>query len=77
MMILLASSILLSSRFCRTLVRRNDPEAPRELLALMARLAKDAEEASSSESLLGIEGAAAEAYFSRFDHLLNMFVGFC
>ena len=54
---------------CRTLLRRNDPGAPRELLALMAKLAKDAEDASSSESLLGIEGAAAEAYFSRFDHL--------
>lgn len=37
----------------------------------MARLARDAEDASSSESLLGIEGAAAEAYFSRFDHLLK------
>lgn len=56
---------------CRTLLRRNDPGAPRELLALMAKLAKDAEDASSSESLLGIEGAAAEAYFSRFDHLLK------
>lgn len=56
---------------CRTLIRRNDPGASRELLALMARLAKDAEEASSSESLLGIEGAAAEAYFSRFDHMLK------
>jgi CRISPR-associated protein Cas1 len=56
---------------CRTLVRRNDPDAPREVLVLMAKLARDAEEASSSESLLGIEGAAAEAYFSRFDHLLK------
>ena len=56
---------------CRTLVRRNDPGASRELLALMARLARDADDASSSESLLGIEGAAAEAYFSRFDHLLK------
>ncbi len=58
-------------RNCRTLVRRNDPGAPRDLLTLMAKLAKDAEEVSSSESLLGIEGAAAEAYFSRFDHLLK------
>ena len=56
---------------CRTLVRRNDPGASREMLTLMAKLAKDAAGASSSESLLGIEGAAAEAYFSRFDHLLK------
>ncbi len=56
---------------CRTLVRRNDSGVSRELLALMARLAKDAEGAPSSESLLGIEGAAAEAYFSRFDYLLK------
>lgn len=58
-------------RNCRTLLRRNDPGAPKELLALMAKLARDAENASSAESLLGIEGAAAEAYFSRFDHLLK------
>jgi len=56
---------------CRTLLRRNDADAPRELLARMAKLSKDAEDATSSESLLGIEGAAAEAYFSRFDHLLK------
>jgi CRISPR-associated protein Cas1 len=56
---------------CRTLVRRNDPGASRELLTLMAALAKNAAGASSSENLLGIEGAAAEAYFSRFDHLLK------
>jgi CRISPR-associated protein Cas1 len=56
---------------CRTLLRRNDSGAPRELLALMAKLAKDAENAYSSESLLGIEGAAAEAYFSRFSNLLK------
>ena len=56
---------------CRTLLRRNDPEVPKELLALMARLARDAEKASSSESLLGIEGAAAEAYFSRFNQMLK------
>lgn len=56
---------------CRTLLRRNDPGVPKELLALMARLARDAEKASSSESLLGIEGAAAEAYFSRFNQMLK------
>jgi CRISPR-associated protein Cas1 len=56
---------------CRTLLRRNDPGTPKELLALMAKLAKDSENAYCSESLLGIEGAAAEAYFSRFSNLLK------
>ena len=58
-------------RNCRTLIRRNDPERSKDSLDLLARLASDAEKASSSESLLGIEGAAAEAYFSRFDNLLK------
>jgi len=58
-------------RNCRTLIRRNDPDRSINSLDLLAKLANDAEEASSSESLLGIEGAAAEAYFSRFDHLLK------
>jgi CRISPR-associated protein Cas1 len=55
---------------CRTLVRRNAGTS-REVLKLMADLARRAEAATSSERLLGIEGAAAEAYFSRFDHLLK------
>ena len=58
-------------RNCRTLIRRNDLERSIDSLDLLARLASDAEEASSSESLLGIEGAAAETYFSRFDNLLK------
>jgi len=37
----------------------------------MAKLGRDAEGAGNAESLLGIEGAAAEAYFSRFSHLLK------
>lgn len=58
-------------RNCRTLIRRNDPERSKDSLDLLARLASDAEKASSSESLLGIEGAAAETYFSRFDNMLK------
>jgi CRISP-associated protein Cas1 len=58
-------------RNCRTLMRRNDPERSTDSLDLLAKLASDAEKASSSESLLGIEGAAAETYFSRFDNLLK------
>lgn len=56
---------------CRTLLRRNDPEISKDLLDLMAKLIREAQEAKSSESLLGIEGAAAEAYFSRFENLLK------
>lgn len=56
---------------CRTLLRRNDPDIPDVILSLMARLARDALQATSSQSLLGIEGAAAEAYFSRFGNLLR------
>ena len=58
-------------RNCRTLIRRNDLERSIDSLDLLAKLASDAEEASSSENLLGIEGAAAETYFSRFDNLLK------
>ena len=56
---------------CRTLMRRNDQMACTSSLNLLAKLARDAEVASSSESLLGIEGAAAECYFSRFANLLK------
>jgi CRISP-associated protein Cas1 len=58
-------------RNCRTLLRRNDPNNNQDTLSLMIRLAKDAEEVDNVESLLGIEGAAAEAYFSRFRYLLK------
>jgi CRISP-associated protein Cas1 len=58
-------------RNCRTLLRRNDPEAPQEALESLERLAKDAESASRLQSMLGFEGAAAEIYFGRFDGLLK------
>ena len=56
---------------CRTLMRRNDPERCAGTLNLLAKLAIEAEAAASSESLLGIEGAAAESYFSRFGNMLK------
>ena len=58
-------------RNCRIMLRRNDPAAPQEVLDLLERLAGEAESVSSMSSLLGIEGAAAEAYFSRFDSMLK------
>lgn len=64
-------------RNCRTLVRRNDPDIKKskEVLSALNRLAKEADEAENVESLLGIEGAAAQAYFSRFDGLLKSQAG--
>lgn len=61
---------------CRTMLRRNDPEAPQKVLDLLERLAHEAGGASRMESLLGIEGAAAEAYFGRFNSLLKGSQGF-
>ena len=60
-------------RNSRTLIRRNDSNFPlhKEVLAALGRLAIEADEAKSAESLLGIEGVAAQAYFSRFDGLLK------
>ncbi len=63
-------------RNCRTQIRRNDPESPKEALDRLNRLSKDAANASRIERLLGIEGAAAEIYFGRLDHLLKADHGF-
>ena len=58
-------------RNSRTLIRRNDPGPPKKVLTSLNRLAREAEVAESAESLLGIEGAAAQIYFSRFNNLLK------
>jgi CRISPR-associated protein Cas1 len=42
----------------------------------LERLSRDARNASSIEKLLGIEGAAAEVYFSRVGHMLKGDQGF-
>lgn len=63
-------------RNSRTQIRRNDPESPKDALDRLKRLSKDAANASSVERLLGIEGAAAEIYFGRLDHLLKSDQGF-
>lgn len=56
----------------RTMLRRNGEGD----LDLMARLAADALGALSVESLLGIEGAAARAYFAGFSSMLKTELGF-
>ena len=60
---------------CRIRLRRYDLDAPEKMLDSLAALAKEAENASSRQSLLGIEGAAASAYFSRFGGLLKVAEG--
>jgi len=67
------AKILVSGKIrnCRTMIKRNDQDAPAEILDSMSRLAEEVDHAGSLESLLGIEGAAAEAYFSRFKVFLK------
>ncbi|MCX6678871.1 MAG: CRISPR-associated endonuclease Cas1 [Methanothrix sp.] len=55
----------------RIRLRRYDPDVPEQILESLAAFAKDAENAPSRQSLLGIEGAAA-AYFSRFGSMLKV-----
>jgi CRISPR-associated protein Cas1 len=55
----------------RTMLRRNHPDAPEAALAEMARMAEAAARATDRETLLGIEGNAARAYFEHFGALLR------
>lgn len=57
---------------CRTLIRRNDADVSKEVLATLGSLVKEVDSAKRAENLLGIEGAAAQIYFSRFDSLLKV-----
>jgi CRISP-associated protein Cas1 len=62
-------------RNCRTLIRRNADSEDR-LLADLAQSAKEAERATSIESLMGIEGMAAKRYFAGFAGLIKEEHGF-
>jgi CRISP-associated protein Cas1 len=55
----------------RTLLQRNHVEPPAGALALMKCLQEDAERAGSMETLLGIEGSAARAYFENFAGMIK------
>jgi len=57
---------------CRTRLRRYDPDAPPDVLESLSELCQDAPNATSMQSLLGIEGAAGRAYFSRFGEMLKV-----
>ena len=52
---------------CRTMLRRNHREPPSAILAELDR----ARTASSLDTLLGIEGAAARTYFSEFQGMIK------
>jgi CRISPR-associated protein Cas1 len=56
---------------CRTLIRRNHPAAPKELLARLHRLAASVSATRSTEQLLGVEGLAGKLYYEAFPGLLK------
>lgn len=56
---------------CRTLVRRNHPEPPREVLEGLDGYRTRVWESLALEELLGMEGTAARLYFSAFDGMLK------
>jgi CRISPR-associated protein Cas1 len=60
----------------RTLLRRNAREGVDGAVRELARLARRSQEATSAGELLGIEGAAARAYFACFGCLLRDAMGF-
>jgi CRISPR-associated protein Cas1 len=56
---------------CRAILMNRDLNGSTDVIAALAGLAANAKEAEKMESLLGIEGASAQAYFSRFGALLK------
>jgi CRISPR-associated protein Cas1 len=58
-------------RNCRTLLMRNHSQLPRDAIVSLSRLAQKASSTRETESLLGIEGAAASLYFSLFSGMLK------
>jgi CRISPR-associated protein Cas1 len=58
-------------RNCRTIIRRNASDPPARVLARLKELISKAEDATSLESLLGIEGTAARLYFDAYGEMLR------
>lgn len=72
------ASLRLARRFvrnkvanCRTMLRRNHPDAPDATLRELAALVDAADEAPALPELLGIEGNAARLYFGAFSGLIR------
>jgi CRISP-associated protein Cas1 len=59
----------------RTMLRRNHDQPDAVLLGQLKQLARKAAEATSLETLLGIEGAAARVYFQAFTGMLKSIDG--
>lgn len=62
-------------RNSRTLLRRNSSDPRKAVLTELSRLASRARVVESMDSLLGVEGAAARLYFSRFATMLKPRIG--
>ncbi len=56
----------------RTMLQRNHVEPPRAALAMLKNMQQDAEQASSLDELLGIEGNAARYYFQSFSGMIKV-----
>lgn len=58
-------------RNARVFLRRNSPDSAARVVAQLAALAAQADEATDAASLLGIEGTAARLYFTAFPSMLR------
>jgi CRISPR-associated protein Cas1 len=63
--------IVAKIRNCRTLVMRNHPNPPAEVVDGLQRLAREAQAVESAGSLFGVEALAAKQYFSVFNGMLK------
>lgn len=63
-------------RNCRTLLMRNSRNRNEVVIVSLKELADKALTAQTTQSLLGIEGAAARSYFSQFSTMLRNDLGF-
>jgi CRISPR-associated protein Cas1 len=63
--------VTIKIRNCRTLIRRNASDPPARVLERLKELAASADDVTSLESLLGVEGTAARAYFEAYGALFK------
>jgi CRISPR-associated protein Cas1 len=77
-----ARSLVLARRFVegkilnsRTLLRRNHPDPPQEVLQSLKEDVRRSGEANRLDTLLGVEGTAASRYFAHFGSMLKSMDG--
>lgn len=63
--------VTIKIRNCRTLIRRNASDPPARVLERLKELAASADDVTSLESLLGVEGTAARVYFEAYGALFK------